>query len=101
MKPVDVILEYSTKMDGAVVETRSETLAVETSISIVRHLKAPSAPGSYSFEAVAKYDDLTASSSAGFNVPLFDLTGTLPFYGAIIILLAFVVFLWHKQRDSI
>jgi hypothetical protein len=71
-KRVDVFINYSVKSVEAdkVVATDKETMAVETSLSFLRTIDIPekTEPGLYTIEAVAWYENKSASSVASFNV---------------------------------
>ncbi|TFH06530.1 MAG: DUF87 domain-containing protein, partial [Candidatus Thorarchaeota archaeon] len=71
-KKVDITARYSIKSvdTDRLVAEREETMAIETTFSEQRQVKIPenTAEGKYTIEAVAYYDNRTASSLATFDV---------------------------------
>lgn len=73
--------------NGTVVLERSETLAVETSLSAVRSITHDLAPGQYTLEVEAVYANRKATSSSTFTVAREAEQDILPFILAGVLLL--------------
>ncbi|MEM5778122.1 MAG: NEW3 domain-containing protein [Candidatus Aenigmatarchaeota archaeon] len=71
-KRVDVFINYTVKSvaNDKIIATDKETLAIETTLSVLRTIFIPEVtePGLYTIEAFAWYENRTASSVATFSV---------------------------------
>jgi hypothetical protein len=71
-KRIDVFLNYTVRSveTDNIIAVDKETMAVETSLSFIRNLHIPEVtePGLYTIEALAWYENKTASSVASFSV---------------------------------
>jgi len=68
---VDVNLEYGIKdLEGNILGSKHETLAVETSVSIIRNLDIPATmePDNYVFYGKVNYNDIVGTGSSMFRV---------------------------------
>ncbi|MBI2673256.1 hypothetical protein HYX19_03280, partial [Candidatus Woesearchaeota archaeon] len=94
---VDVILEYGIRKLNKILESKQETLAVDTQTSITRSFRLPIdiETGEYEFYGSLTYNNITISSSSAFN--LNPTHKYLPYFiqrnVALIIILGAVVFI--------